>query len=283
MGEFLKWIKKHKKTVICIIAAIIIFPVIAIHFLFKWHSHCYWIEAEWKAGEILGYFGDVLAFMGTIVLGYVAISQTETANKLSAELLKVEMSRYKPRLDICPKQQCKIFFDEAMVNKLEELNSENILMIDLLYTNNPQTGCSTDVALMEINVVNNGFSDISRMFITNNVFYLHPGEPDKYQGKKITYFDGESNINAKESKKLYIHIRREWSTTEDFYDDWHKKHIDGILPYMDFNLELETTVGNSYIENLVCSSGWRNGMESTKFSAIRSITVAELDIQEKNI
>lgn len=281
MGKFLKWIKEHKKTAICIIAAIIIFPIIAIHILFKLHSHCYWLEAEWEAGEILGYFGDVLSFIGTVVLGYVAISQTETANKLSAELLKIEMSRQKPRLDICPNQQYKIFFGEAMANKLEAFNNENALMIDLLYTNNPRTGCSTGVALMEISIINNGFSDISRMFITNNVFYLHPGEPDKYQGKKITYFNGESNINAKENKKLYIYIRREWSSEDDFYDDWHKNHIDGILPYMDFNLELETTAGNTYIENIVCSSGWRNGMESTELSATRSITVTELDVQEK--
>lgn len=40
-----------------------------IHILFKIQSHCYWIEAEWGAGDILGCFGDILSFVGTIVWG----------------------------------------------------------------------------------------------------------------------------------------------------------------------------------------------------------------------
>ena len=69
---------------------IIILPIVIIHILFKWKSNCYWIEAEWNAGDALGYFGDVLSFVGTVVLGYIAVKQTERANKLNKELQLVK-------------------------------------------------------------------------------------------------------------------------------------------------------------------------------------------------
>lgn len=284
MGKFLKWIKEHKKTVICIIAATIIFPIIAIHILFKWHSHCYWIEAEWEAGEILGYFGDVLSFMGTVVLGCVAISQTETSNKLSAELLKIERSRQKPCLDMCPNQRYKIFFDDDMYNKLDEISGKDVLMINLLYTNNPRTGIEEDAALIELSVVNNGFSDIRRIFLKDTLFYLHLRELDKYQCEKIAYFREGSSIKIDENKKLYIYVKCELPKDGCSYNEWIKQNIDGLLtPHIEFDLEIETVAGNRYNEKIVCVSGWENDMESTKMSATRSITVTELDVQEKNI
>lgn len=70
-----------------------------------------WLEAVWKAG-------DFISFVGTMVLGYVAISQTERANKMSERILDIENNRYK--LDICP-------FVMVTDWKAYELKSEQLL------------------------------------------------------------------------------------------------------------------------------------------------------------
>ena len=130
--KIIKWIMRHKKSMIVLIIAIILFPIIAIHLLFKLQSNCYWIEAEWNAGEILGYFGDVLAFVGTVVLGYIAIAQTEKANHLNNELLDIEKNRIKPHLDISSMSLYKIYLEEDMKKKLNEINRSDSMIVNLL-------------------------------------------------------------------------------------------------------------------------------------------------------
>lgn len=72
--------------------AIIVF-LIVVQILFSIPAPCKWLVAVWKAG-------DFISFVGTMVLGYVAISQTEWANKMSERLMDIENNRYK--LDIRP-------------------------------------------------------------------------------------------------------------------------------------------------------------------------------------
>lgn len=69
------WIKKHKLIIgigsIFIIAGV---PFI-IHVLFKINTtHSFWV-AEWDAGDMLGYYGSILSFIGTVVLGILALYQ----------------------------------------------------------------------------------------------------------------------------------------------------------------------------------------------------------------
>ena len=110
MEKIIKWIQEHKKITTFLIGMCILAPILVIHFLFKIHSNCYWIEAEWEAGDVLGYFGDVLSFAGTVVLGYIAIAQTEKANQMNKELLEIEKNRIKPCVDITSTELSNIYF-----------------------------------------------------------------------------------------------------------------------------------------------------------------------------
>lgn len=67
--------------------------LIIVQILFSIPAPCKWLDAVWEAG-------DFISFVGTMVLGYVAISQTERANKMSERLMDIENNRYK--LDIRP-------------------------------------------------------------------------------------------------------------------------------------------------------------------------------------
>lgn len=280
MDKILKWIKIHKKLTTTLIILIILLPIIVIHLLFKIHSNCYWIEAEWQAGEILGYFGDVLAFIGTIVLGYVAIMQAEKANNLNNELLKIEKNRIKPCFDISS-QLYKIFLEEDMNEKLNELDRNNVMIMDLLYTITPRTGVTTDSALLELDVLNSGFSDIRRIFVKKAFFYLSVSEPIDCNNEKIVTMYGNNTLKAGETKKLYIHIQREVSDDEEWSNNWYTNNIDKLMPHMEFEIEMETIEGNSYIEKIVCGSSWDISMKNIRTTATRAIGVTEVDIQEK--
>ncbi len=88
-------IKKLKIVLIALLIAGILYPI-AIHVLFKFKSNCYWITAEWKIGDILGYGGAVLAAIGTSVLGLITLVNEKRVEE-NALLLKwhpqIEVSR----------------------------------------------------------------------------------------------------------------------------------------------------------------------------------------------
>lgn len=83
--------KMLNKWWIWLIASVVFLLVVQI--LFSIPAPCKWLDAVWEAG-------DLISFVGTMVLGYVAISQTERANKMSERLMDIENNRYK--LDIRP-------------------------------------------------------------------------------------------------------------------------------------------------------------------------------------
>lgn len=76
MKKILNWIKTHKTLVAIITVLVFALPLVVVHFLFKWHSGIPWLEAEWLAGDVLGYIAGFEALLGTVVLGSVTIYQS---------------------------------------------------------------------------------------------------------------------------------------------------------------------------------------------------------------
>ena len=62
--------------------------LIVLQLLFSISAPCKYLEATWGAG-------DFISFVGTMVLGYIAISQTQRANQISNKLMDIEINRYK--------------------------------------------------------------------------------------------------------------------------------------------------------------------------------------------
>lgn len=99
-----EWIKKHKIIVI-ISSIILIFGIpLIIHVLFKIHAGIPFLEAEWSAGEILGYYGSILSFIGTVVLGVLALYQNrlikEESDKRALILEQREHERNMPKFTV---------------------------------------------------------------------------------------------------------------------------------------------------------------------------------------
>lgn len=256
MEKILEWIKQNKGLVLFIIVILILLPIIVIHFLFKIRTGCYWIEADWESGDILGYFGDVLSFIGTVVLGYVAICQTEKANLLSNEMVKLEWERRKPFLDIIQNQRYEIKFGDEIINYLNEYDFENDMLITPCYIKEKRTGIVTSIAVMKIVVQNIGNSDIRNIFIKTNYCYLSVRGPLEYKECVAYAVEGNTYIKAGEKKNLYIKFEQELDEDNGQIQEQIAWVEDGMhmMPAFDFDLHLVTSDGNEYKENLSCDT-----------------------------
>lgn len=102
-----KWIKKHKALfiIICVLILIALIGIpFAINLLFKVDTKINMFHAEWSAGDALGYYGSVLSFLGTVILGALALYQNhiikEEADKKSALLEEKEHIENMPKFSM---------------------------------------------------------------------------------------------------------------------------------------------------------------------------------------
>lgn len=99
-----EWIKKHKVFLIFIsISSLVVVPLV-IHILFKFDVENSFFSAEWTAGEFLGYYGSVLSFVGTVVLGALALYQNklikDESEKHEQTLISQEHERNMPKFSV---------------------------------------------------------------------------------------------------------------------------------------------------------------------------------------
>lgn len=102
-----EWIKKHKALfiIICVLILIALIGVpFAINLLFKADTNINVFQAEWSAGDALGYYGAVLSFLGTVILGALALYQNhiikEEADKKAALLEEKEYIENMPKFSM---------------------------------------------------------------------------------------------------------------------------------------------------------------------------------------
>lgn len=88
MKTILNWIKDHKILTVIITVLVFALPLVAVHFLFKWHSGVSWLEAEWLAGDVLGYIAGFEALLGTVFLGLRTVHLADQANEINERLGK---------------------------------------------------------------------------------------------------------------------------------------------------------------------------------------------------
>lgn len=88
----MEWLKKILCNVwfyIILIIASLIAPFV-INELYKFgQEHNVWYYTLWEAKDVFAFLGDYLSFFGTIVLGAVAVFQTDRANKLAENANKL--------------------------------------------------------------------------------------------------------------------------------------------------------------------------------------------------
>ena len=101
------WIKKHKALfiIICVIIFIALVGIpFVINLVFKVDTNINVFQAEWSAGDVLGYYGAVLSFLGTVILGTLALYQNhmikEEADRKAALLEEKEHIENMPKFNM---------------------------------------------------------------------------------------------------------------------------------------------------------------------------------------
>lgn len=104
MEKFFKWIKEHKVYTIVIGIVVPLLPVLIIHILYKINIPFDFLVAEWSAGELLQFYGAYLSFLGTVLLGALALWQNHQLSKKNEQFenFKIEQERKSkiPKFDI---------------------------------------------------------------------------------------------------------------------------------------------------------------------------------------
>lgn len=233
MQRIFKWINRHKVLTIAVLLLIIFLPLIIIHIVFKFHTDCFWLKAEWSAGEILGYLGDVMSFVGTVTLGYVAIKQTEQSNSLSNRMVQLEEDRRMPLLEIQQQNyRCNLYFRKKDIVKCrEKYNALEDMKVELTFRRTEKVGSLKTIASMIVKVKNIGNSDIKGIMVRDS--YCNLGDGIYKEGVECEFpiWGGNTYIKRNQTKKLFVEIKMD-------IDKIDKKDILKHINYPEFNFDL---------------------------------------------
>lgn len=93
MDDIKTFFKKYKTRIIIITILLFILPILIVHLLFKWYWGIDFFVAKWSAGDMLSFIGSFLSFVGTVILGALALwqnkqiaDQSENYNNLLKEM-----------------------------------------------------------------------------------------------------------------------------------------------------------------------------------------------------
>lgn len=210
--------KMLNKWWIWLIASVVFLLIVQI--LYSTPAPFKWLIAVWNAG-------DLISFVGTMVLGYVAISQTEWANKISERLLDLENNKYK--LDIRP-------FVLLTDWKAYELNQEQLLIdSNKLYVQIEKHTNTTPLLGLGLNLTNTTNSYLTLEYLQaysqrvswtnsttnqpNKKLYLSPGE-----SKEIVFYASQEYMMSLISEFIKIEF-----ITENRFAEKYQESFDLII------------------------------------------------------
>ena len=170
-----EWIEKHKKKIVVfVVLAIFVVPIL-IHISFKMPAISTFFEAEWTAGDILTYYGAVLSFLGTVVLGYLALWQNRIINEKSEEhtrlIEKLELTRNMPEFKV-----------------QHHVSNGNLMYLELMITNVSEN-IANDIVISEFEIRNNENTMIYKSPLPKtNRNHLYAGESMaiSFENKELT-------------------------------------------------------------------------------------------------
>jgi|GEM_PF-6001943 len=101
MEKYFNWLRNHKMKSLCIAILIIILPILLMHIISLLFNIRF---AHLSASDYLAYIGTVLAAIGTISLGHLALwqnmMQTSINKELQGHLKQIEINQTKPNLKL---------------------------------------------------------------------------------------------------------------------------------------------------------------------------------------
>lgn len=91
MKKYVEWILAHKMKSGLIILGLFLFPLLAIHFLYKWQTPNPLLQSCWSSGDLIMYISSFIAFGGSLIVSMLAIMNAEDANRFAQNANKLNI------------------------------------------------------------------------------------------------------------------------------------------------------------------------------------------------
>lgn len=204
------------------------------------------IKTDFSAGDILSFLGDYISAIGTILLGWIAVKQTEMANNISERVAKLEVAKHKEEHEPVVvidwvklhdfsynRKACKADFDGQLHYidaKYENDINEERQCIEIKFINTGKSG----IYNCKLEKVNSQPEELKRstisLGVTDRPFVLKVGEELKFN--LFVYPNVVERFAVREIKKLQL----EFSCVNDFNEKYKLVFdIEGTVKFMGNN------------------------------------------------
>jgi len=262
--------KKLKLTFI-IVVSILVAVIIAIPFIINesYKTNSGYVTL-WGADEVFSFYGSILAFLGTVALGALALWQNKKANDLSKRLIKLEEEKFKmeqqpfvmisdwsaqdrDRLEFIIKPD-KLYFDIGQGNADDSICT--CLSIKLINTSKSFLMANYSIATVydndkEIDIWRNGTSNIynPKLYLDSGdsgemVFYTSKEKLLKFRGRTINLelmLENRFGQRYKETVDIIITALNQYSDK-----NWH---ISLVVQKYKIGKFVRDTNGNTVLES----------------------------------
>ena len=149
MKKVIDFVCRNKFLVFLILVAIFILPLFIVHILYKVDCKIEWFQSEWTAGDVLTYIAGFEAFIGTVLLGFLALWQNHQIHEQHIDSLEPNLS-------------------------MNLINEDSILY---LLIENTGGVAAKDIIIEVLSICNNGKNnELSLDGLFNTIFELYPNE-----------------------------------------------------------------------------------------------------------
>lgn len=241
-------------------------------------------ETLWNASDALLFYGTYLAFLGAVVLGVVAVHQNKKAQEVTNEMFELEWRKHQPCFDILNNQIYNLYLGKEIQKFKNEITNDDRIYIDPVYVSEPRSGIEETIALIDVEVVNSGNSDIRKLFLDDMKFNLDTKTLLKPQ-RPLTGIKGNTMIMKGEKKHLIVEFKQEVSNSDPSTIEQETKWINEttsiILPHFELDLTMLSTDGIEYYESITLGTNWIRQMSDGGNKKIRIANISDLKITRR--
>lgn len=138
MSKVLDWIKAHVWQTILIVLAAFLLPLIIVHVMYKTNAISPFFVSTWGPGDLTTYVAGFLAFLGSVVLGAVAVYQNQKANDINNRMIAANEKQNK-----FTRQPC-IMITGAKRDTIQKDNEQSFIILSFTNATNVYTQFSID-------------------------------------------------------------------------------------------------------------------------------------------
>lgn len=291
--KLVKWIKEHalETTYIAIVLFALIFIVpLIINFSFGVDKG---IPVKWETKDALLFYGSVLSFLGTVILGGLALYQNnrfkdendksqanlnntvdklaeanKKANDISNQLLRIEKDRYRPFLVLAIEPMFYISKENfGFSSSVDTLLKKTDLRFDTNVINQSEADFFPDSIAIFMSLKNIGMSPIYSVSMKSVIFNNPLGK-----GLSITQSNNDIVITPKERKRLslvanqsvLVQQNKDQCTVKNLNQQYFEKLFNlPIAPFsLGFVLNYTDIYGRDYTQEYSIHIMWKKKSEN---------------------